>query len=828
MTSFALLSLSRLQEDPQDRTNALLQIIVSQLGSPSALPDVSVPPQITPSRATVRLNVLWFSSLTCSLVAALGAVLAKQWIVEYPRGLAPSTTACERAQHRQIRFSGLHDWHFSAIVDSFSSLIQIALLLFFVGLCDFLLSQDRFVGSVVTALCASGLLLVLFCYIAAVIFPSCPFQTPLSTSLIPVYRFLADTARNAVFGPASSRNNLWFKPTGWRSCFVRGWKRIRYGDPQYDRVTPRWAAIGTKDEQLATVNAQALAWLLRCAQEENVRKASSIIPTLRSSDLRIPLANALPRLCILFQSYFDIGGDLDALYRKIVPRWGQEANIRTIGRAIHRIMMVDPSTQGDHTTRFIRGIFGDACLVFPPRDLPPDIHALVCSLFAADPSCYGGDENTVQPNLFLSLVASQTISPWAQVMVLDSLCVYLSVKPRWIPYLKAQLISHLGNILHRMQPMPELSSAVGLTINFILSGNLNPGAILADKAKLLLENLYPAICAVMEEYQIHSQKQEDIDTCLVALLKTFHNFASTFLPTQPERRQVLALLCEFLLRGSWSPATVAAVISIIIDCYPNDNLPLTVENVRQILPQILHLIHTGLEDNEFKSILHLINRLVDIGIGPPGSLLLSSKEEFGVVLVNLLERTGSNETKAAVLYSLARHAGFWFYEGELCSGLQAAGINTTILGLLSGLIPESELELVLAIAYHLALASPLSFVQADPNLQAFESILQRRELEPRIRQRCATIMLCLIQHLQGEDGGRVLDSSQVIAFAIATLTADDQVEQYIVEEWLEMSQSIAKTHRAKLNESGFLDALRSAATTHGIIMPDWISNDRTS
>jgi len=832
VTSFALLSLSKLQQDPQDRTNDLLQMIVSQLGSSSAQPDVSFLLTSPPSQASVRLNILWFSSLTCSLVAALGAVLAKQWIVEYPRGLPQSATAYERAQHRQIRYSGLDHWYFSGIVDSFSSLIQMALLLFFVGLCDFLLSQDILVGSVVTALCVSYMLFVLFSYIAAIIFPSCPFQTPLSTKLIPGYRFLTDTTRNAVFGPADRRNSLWSKPTGWRSCFIRGWKRIRYGDPLYDGVAPRWAARGTKDEQLAIVNAQALAWLLCAAPEEKVPTACSIIPTLPSLDLRIPLANALPRLCILFQSYFDIDGDLDALHRKIVPRWDAETKIRTIGRAIHRIMMIDPSTHGEHTTQFIRKFFGDACIISRPPGLPSDIYALVCSLFAVDPSYYHGEnpdeknEKSSQSNLFLSLLESETISPWARVMVLDSLCVYFSLQPQPISLSKTRLLSHLGNILCRTQPTRELSSAVGLTINVILGGTLKPGAILADKAETLPGNLHTAIHAVMEEDRIRSQMHTD--TCLVALLNTFHNFASEFSPEKFDHRPVLVLLCQFLWPGSWSSAAVAAAISVITDCYPYDHLPLSVEDVHQILPQIILLIRTGLEDDKLKSILHLINRLVEKPESLESLLVPSSSDldEVGVVLVNVLKRTESQETKAVVLDSLARNAGFWFHEGTLCNGLQSAGINTTIFGLVSGLIPESELYSVLTIAYYLPLASPLSFVNS--NLQAFESILRHQELEPRTRQQCATVMLRLIQHLQGEDRGRVLDSSQVIAFVIATLTADDQVEQHIITEWLEMSQSIAKTHRAKLSESGLLDALRSAATAHVIIVPDWLSNDHIS
>ena len=848
ITAFTILSLAQLRPDPQTRTNALLEIIASRLGTPTSGSSVSLPeiPQITsaPSETAVRLNVLWFSSLACSLLAALGAVLAKQWIVEYPRGAAPSATPCERAQHRQIRFSGLTTWHFLAIVDFLPLLIQMAFLLFFVGLCDFLLSQHKLVGSVVTILCVTGILFIVFCHIAAMIFPSCPFRTPLSTSLIQVCHVIVDIATNIALGPSEERYNLWYHPTGWRSFFIRGWKRFRYDNPERVGDIPRWARSTpslTEDERLTVVNARAFAWLLHWVPDEDVVvNVSSFVPTLPSSDLRTPLADALPRLCTLFQSYFVVDGDLDSLYPKIVPRQAQEEKIKTLGRAIHRIMMAYPSTSyGGRATRVIGDIFGDAYLVFPPRDIHPDIHALVCALFTADRSYHHRYAQAVQEQLFLSLLQSRTISPWAHVMVLDSFCTYLSTRTQHLQFsshFKTSSLSHLIRILRRAHRMAELSSAVGLSINLILGGTLQLGAILHDKAESLPENLYTAIGAVITESRICSQSQGELvllDTCLTALLRTFHDFAAcsdmkaSFLTI---RRKVLVLLCQFLsLNNSWSPAALAGAISVI-DCYPDDVLPLSSRDVRQLLSQMLHQLHPGSVDNDVKSILHLISRLIDIGIEPSGTPVPTNSREAGTILVDILRRTGADETKSAVLHSLARHAGFWFREDELLSSLQAAGINATIISLLSEPVSESELVLVLVIADHLALSSPLSFVQADLDLHAFDSILRRQELEPYTHQRCATVMLRLVQHLPAGDRGQVLDRSQVISFVIRSLTADNQVEPYMIEEWLEMGSSIAETHWAKLSESGFLDALQSAAMAHGIVTPAaWISagQDRT-
>lgn len=42
-------------------------------------------PTFAPARAAVRQNCTFFASLCCSLLAAAGAVLAKQWLQEYER-----------------------------------------------------------------------------------------------------------------------------------------------------------------------------------------------------------------------------------------------------------------------------------------------------------------------------------------------------------------------------------------------------------------------------------------------------------------------------------------------------------------------------------------------------------------------------------------------------------------------------------------------------------------------------------------------------------------------------------------------------------------------
>ena len=304
------------------------------------------PTSFAPEARSIRLNTLWFSSLACSLLAALGAVLAKQWIVGYPRGAPPSTTAFERARIRQIRFDGISSWRFLAVIDFLPTLIQLSCLLFLIGLCDFLFMLHRTVGIVVTTICSVGFILILVSQIAAAISPHCPFRTPFSTAAAKFVVWTTSCTMYLIFGSSGDRGDLWTSPVGWRGRVIRAWKWARHGHPDRLGIIPRWAsdeASLTKDEKLNPMNSKALAWLLRWAPgEDTVVDNAALIPTLPNSDICSPLTETLPRLCRLFQSFFVIDDESDTPWTKIIPRKGCDEKIKTVGRAIHRILIHYP------------------------------------------------------------------------------------------------------------------------------------------------------------------------------------------------------------------------------------------------------------------------------------------------------------------------------------------------------------------------------------------------------------------------------------------------------------------------------------------------------
>ncbi|PVF92528.1 hypothetical protein CPB86DRAFT_673270, partial [Serendipita vermifera] len=71
-----------LQEDLQSRTNDLLLTIIRFQQNPNS-PVTFESSSFAPTLATIRINAFWFLSLILSLLSALGASLAKGWVMQY-------------------------------------------------------------------------------------------------------------------------------------------------------------------------------------------------------------------------------------------------------------------------------------------------------------------------------------------------------------------------------------------------------------------------------------------------------------------------------------------------------------------------------------------------------------------------------------------------------------------------------------------------------------------------------------------------------------------------------------------------------------------------
>ncbi|KAG8980724.1 hypothetical protein FRB93_009031 [Tulasnella sp. JGI-2019a] len=180
-TAFIVVALTALSANPADETNHLLRLLVMNVSN-HTLTESDRSPPFTPGRAAIRQNCTFFASLCCSLLAAIGAVLAKQWLQSYER-TGQTGPIYQQAVKRTQKFVGAEKWGLRPVVETLATLLLISLALFFVALIDYLWSVNKTVAIVVLAFAAVGGLLYSLMVVLAAISPACPFQTGPSVAL---------------------------------------------------------------------------------------------------------------------------------------------------------------------------------------------------------------------------------------------------------------------------------------------------------------------------------------------------------------------------------------------------------------------------------------------------------------------------------------------------------------------------------------------------------------------------------------------------------------------------------------------------------------------
>ena len=143
----------------------------------------------TPPPYAIRVNVLWFLSLAFSLTTAIFGIPCAQWLGEYGRDT--NIGHMETFAISQMRREGLKKWHVPTILSALSLFLQAALVLFFIGLLDFLwnLNNATAVAIVISVFCAMAFFFLvvttimpafqfLFCASYQLRVPQCPYKSP--------------------------------------------------------------------------------------------------------------------------------------------------------------------------------------------------------------------------------------------------------------------------------------------------------------------------------------------------------------------------------------------------------------------------------------------------------------------------------------------------------------------------------------------------------------------------------------------------------------------------------------------------------------------------
>jgi len=142
VTAFIIESYKALKQDPSE---VLLSRILAQLEGRVNGTDIPTTPRFTPTHSDIRVNILWFLSLIFSLATVLIGIIALQWLREH---LRPHTDL-----EPQIAFSlhllnveSLDRWYLPQVFTALPLLLQLALVLFLVGVIEFLWSLNSTVA----------------------------------------------------------------------------------------------------------------------------------------------------------------------------------------------------------------------------------------------------------------------------------------------------------------------------------------------------------------------------------------------------------------------------------------------------------------------------------------------------------------------------------------------------------------------------------------------------------------------------------------------------------------------------------------------------------
>lgn len=299
---------TNISQDPNLDSQILLQSILFHLDpSATTAPPVPIATQWTgPSRTAIWSQSLLYVSLTCSLFAALSAVLGKQWL-SYFSSVGERGDTAARGMDRHRKYIALELWHLHVLMTAIPVLLQFSLLVFALGLCAYVLEQQRVVGIVIILANGIGLLYYLVFVGLYTLYKDAPFQTSLSDMTaqlsrsciaalkaftLTMCRVLADIARHtgsafmAVYVPQMSEGSQPNHEEAERG--VRLTLRTAGTSDVVSEQDGHSKHVGEREEDSLRVLLSAVCWLfITSSAPQDWESAWAVIPTVRWSPCAI-------------------------------------------------------------------------------------------------------------------------------------------------------------------------------------------------------------------------------------------------------------------------------------------------------------------------------------------------------------------------------------------------------------------------------------------------------------------------------------------------------------------------------------------------------------
>ncbi len=198
VTAFTVESYQWLRDDPAATSVILLAQISDKMTSFSIAPGFinSTDPNPRPIDTSsfdipdaVKINMLWILSLTFSLIAAFLALAVQQWLRHIP--VPEDMTIRQSARLRQFRQEGLGHWRVPMLVSFLPILVQVAVILFLVGLIYLLRPLNHDIGLAFTVV--AGSLLSSFAITAFLPFyyRDCPYKSSFFPTILSIVQPIA-------------------------------------------------------------------------------------------------------------------------------------------------------------------------------------------------------------------------------------------------------------------------------------------------------------------------------------------------------------------------------------------------------------------------------------------------------------------------------------------------------------------------------------------------------------------------------------------------------------------------------------------------------------
>jgi hypothetical protein len=211
-------------------TTAILLRISAQLANSSS-PAYQVDDFEIPHYAIV-VNALFFTSLCCSIIAALASVIALQWVNGYDGDL-DNVDPRKYALIRHLRFLGVEKWKMGEIIALLPILLHGSVFLFFAGIIEWMGNRNRTICYICIGGAAVAVIFYLLTTTLRALFGMVPFRTPIAKFLRVIFLYSTFGIWATLVASTTGIIFLLHLITSWVMISLGQFRRVR---DQSDRV----------------------------------------------------------------------------------------------------------------------------------------------------------------------------------------------------------------------------------------------------------------------------------------------------------------------------------------------------------------------------------------------------------------------------------------------------------------------------------------------------------------------------------------------------------------------------------------------------------------